>query len=148
MDVVLSTSVQSVPGPVGGLTCNLIGAPVAAAETTFPISVTSSNTYPLDTPPSPVSGIIASSTATPFNQVAIQVSRKACEAEVEQRFISLLTPEAQEAARASSNIYDYFAKILKDDHRESKLGERVQNIEAILIHNTKLQEEIHAYQKE
>ncbi|KAF9584985.1 hypothetical protein BGW38_004393, partial [Lunasporangiospora selenospora] len=78
----------------------------------------------------------------------MQVSRKEREAEVEQRFISLLTPEVQEAVRASSNIYDYFAKILNGDYEKQELNKHLQSFKAILIHNTKLQDEIHANQKE
>ncbi|KAF9536079.1 hypothetical protein BGW38_010320, partial [Lunasporangiospora selenospora] len=111
--------------PVGP-TCGPIGVSVAA-EATFPVS----------------------SKASSFKQIAIQVSRKAREAEVEQRFISLLTPEIQEAARASSNIYDSFAKILNGDYIEKQeLNKHLQRVEAILLHNTKLQDEIQAAQKE
>ncbi|KAF9581652.1 hypothetical protein BGW38_001252, partial [Lunasporangiospora selenospora] len=145
MDVVLSTSVQSVPqksGPVGGQTNVPIGA-------TLPLSgMSASNTDPLDTSPTPGSGTIASSKTVSFKQIVTKASRKAREAEIEQRFISPLAPEIQEILRASPNIYHSFAMFLKDGQREQELNRRFQKFEDILVKNSKLQEEMYAKQEE
>ncbi|KAF9960917.1 hypothetical protein BGZ72_005417 [Mortierella alpina] len=54
--------------------------------------------------------------ASSFQQDVAHTSRKAHESEVEQRFVSLLTPEAQDAVRASPDIYEVFGKAVKDNH--------------------------------
>ncbi|KAG0364696.1 hypothetical protein BGX24_004487, partial [Mortierella sp. AD032] len=68
----------------------------------------------LNTSSSPSSTISASSKAILLQQIATRAVKKARESEVEQRFISLLAPEVQETVQASPDIYQAFAKAIKD----------------------------------
>ncbi|KAF9577747.1 hypothetical protein BGW38_006845, partial [Lunasporangiospora selenospora] len=87
---------------------------------------------------------MASSEASSSKQTAKQASsRKAREAEVERRFMSLITPEIQETLRVSLNAYRSFAKILKDSYWSREVRERVQTMEAIVYKNLTLQEEMY-----
>ncbi|KAF9282834.1 hypothetical protein BGZ88_010813 [Linnemannia elongata] len=125
LDVVLSTSIQPLldnPAkfdPVGGQANALVGASVNSRVTVAfgaspPIPETPvSDIGHLDTPSSPSSATSAAPKAALFQHIVTRASRKARESEVEQRFISLLTPEVQETARASSDIYQAFAKAIK-----------------------------------
>ncbi|KAG9067448.1 hypothetical protein KI688_012231 [Linnemannia hyalina] len=134
LDVVLSTSVQPVlPNPakydpVGGET----NAPAGAPPT-----------------------VNAASKATLFQQIVTRASRKARKSEVEQRFISLLDPELQQTIRASSDIYQAFAKAIKHGNGElsraelrQELGGHFQKLEAMVVKNSELQEAMLAKQEE
>ncbi|KAG0272308.1 hypothetical protein BGZ95_011949, partial [Linnemannia exigua] len=88
-----------------------------------------------------------------FQQIAAHASRKARESEIEQRFISLLTLEAQETVRASPDIYQAFAKAIKygDGERigaELRQDRRFQKLEDMMAKNTELQEALYAKQEE
>ncbi|KAF9276272.1 hypothetical protein BGZ68_010137 [Mortierella alpina] len=92
-----------------------------------------------------------------FRQIATQVSRRARESEVEQRFISLLAPEAQETVRASPDVYQAFGKAINHVHCENSRGELsaelngpfLQKMEALLAaKNTELHEAMNAKHEE
>ncbi|KAF9106554.1 hypothetical protein BGX30_008815, partial [Mortierella sp. GBA39] len=109
----------------------------------------------LDTPSSPSSATDAASKATLFQQIVTRASRKARESEVEQRFISLLAPDVQETVRASSDIYQAFAKAIKYGNGElsraelkQELGGHFQKLEAMVVKNLELQEAMLAKQEE
>ncbi|KAF9551518.1 hypothetical protein EC957_008187 [Mortierella hygrophila] len=151
LDVVLSTSVQ--PALVNPAKFDPVGAPVdnkvaVAIRATPPIPETPvSDIRLLDTPSSPSSTTDAASKATLFQHIATRASRKARESEIEQRLISLLTPEVQETVRASSNIYQEFAKAIKHGNEglsraefKQDLGEHFQKMEAIMVKNSELEE--------
>ncbi|KAF9115390.1 hypothetical protein BGW39_003061, partial [Mortierella sp. 14UC] len=168
LDVVLSTSVQPVLAnpakydPVGGQTKVPACVPVndrvtIAFGATPPIPETPvSDIGLLDTSSSPSSATSAASKATLFQQIVTRATRKACESEVEQRFISLLAPEDQETVQASSDIYQAYAKAIKDGHRELSRAELRQDLggyfqkleEAIVAKNTELKEALFAKQEE
>ncbi|KAF9084541.1 hypothetical protein BGX29_002503 [Mortierella sp. GBA35] len=131
LDVVLSTSVE----------------PILANPSKFdPVGL-------LDTSSSPSSATSATSKATLFQQIVTHASRKARKSEVEQRFISLLAPEVQETVRASSDIYQAFAKAINDGDRELSGAElrqdrRFKKLEAMVGRNLELQEALYAKQEE
>ncbi|KAF9908748.1 hypothetical protein EC991_009558 [Linnemannia zychae] len=114
---------------------------------------TSGNFRVFDTSSSPSSNVNATSKATHFQQVVTRASRKARESEIEQRFISLLEPELQEKVRTSSDIYQAFAKAIKDGEGELSRAElrqdrRFQKLEGMVARNTDLQEALYAKQVE
>ncbi|KAG9067324.1 hypothetical protein KI688_012107 [Linnemannia hyalina] len=171
LDVVLSTSIQHVLAnpakfdPVGGETNAPAGAPVnnkvtVALRATPPIPETPvSDNGLLGTPSSPSSTTNAASKASLFQQTVTRASRKARESEVEQRFISLLAPEVHETVRASSDIYQAFAKAIKYSNGElsraelsgllkQELGGHFQKLEAMVVKNSELQEAMLAKQEE
>ncbi|KAG0041772.1 hypothetical protein BGZ89_007242, partial [Linnemannia elongata] len=167
LDVVLTTSVRPVLAnpakfdPVGGQTNTPTGAPVndrvtVALGATPPIHETPVSDNGLhDTSPSLSSATGAASNATLFQQVVMRASRKARESEVEQRFISLLAPEIQETVRASSDIYQAFAKAIKDGHGgisrselRQELSGHFQELKAMVVKNSELQEAMLAKQEE
>ncbi|KAG0073047.1 hypothetical protein BGZ90_011705, partial [Linnemannia elongata] len=167
LDVVLTTSVRPILGkpvklePVGGQTNSPTGAPVndgvtAALGATPPTHETPvSDNGLLYTSPSLSSATGAASNATLFQQVATRATREARVSEVEQRFISLLAPEVQETVRASSDIYQAFAKAIKDGHGEisrselrQELGGHFQELKAIMVKNSELHEAMLAKQEE
>ncbi|KAF9117739.1 hypothetical protein BGW39_001849, partial [Mortierella sp. 14UC] len=131
LDVVLSTSVE----------------PILANPSKFdPVGL-------LDTSSSPSSATSATSKATLFQQIVTHASRKARKSEVEQRFISLLAPEVQETVRASSDIYQAFAKAINDGDRklsgaELRQDRRFKKLEAMVGRNLELQEALYAKQEE
>ncbi|KAF9915366.1 hypothetical protein FBU30_002047, partial [Linnemannia zychae] len=97
----------------------------------------------LNTSSSPSSTISTASKAILFQQIMIHISRKVYKSEIEQRFISLLAPEVQKTVRASSDIYQAFAKAIKDDDRELSRAELRQDqhfkkLEAMVDRNLKL----------
>ncbi|KAG9069807.1 hypothetical protein KI688_009132 [Linnemannia hyalina] len=166
LDVVLSTSVQPVLAnpakfdPVGGETNTPPGTPVnnkvaVAFKATPPIpEIPVSDIGLLETPPSPSSTTDAASKVTLFQQIVTRASRKARESEVEQRFISLLAPEVQEIVRASSDIYQSFAKAIKYDNGglsraelRQELGGHFQKLEAMVVKNLELQEALKQLQE-
>ncbi|KAK3848092.1 MAG: hypothetical protein J3R72DRAFT_518798 [Linnemannia gamsii] len=109
----------------------------------------------LNTSSSPSSAISAVSKARLFQQMATRATRKARESEVEQRFISLLAPEVQEKVQASPDIYQAFAKAIKDGHRglsraelRQELNGPFQKLEAMVGKNLELQEAMNAKQEE
>ncbi|KAG0367408.1 hypothetical protein BGX24_003233, partial [Mortierella sp. AD032] len=109
----------------------------------------------LNTSSSPSSAISAVSKATLFQQIATRAARKARESEVEQRFISLLAPEVQETVQASPDIYQAFAKAIKDGHGglsraelRQELSGPFQKLEAMVSKNLELQEAMNAKQDE
>ncbi|KFH63131.1 hypothetical protein MVEG_11168 [Podila verticillata NRRL 6337] len=76
------------------------------------------------------------------------------ESEIEQQFISLLAPEVQETVRASSDIYQTFAKVIKDGHGElsraelrQELSGHFQELKVMLSKNSELQEAMYANRK-
>ncbi|CAO3569002.1 unnamed protein product [Mortierella alpina] len=80
-----------------------------------------------------------------FQQIAARASRAAQKSEVEQRFISLLPPEARETVRASSDIYQAFSKVINDDAGDGELSKaevwqdgRFQRLEASMCEKTEL----------
>ncbi|KAF9989650.1 hypothetical protein BGZ75_005491 [Mortierella antarctica] len=80
-----------------------------------------------------------------LQQIATRAMRKARESEVEQRFISLLPPAAQETARASSDIYEALSKAIHDDggggelsKAELRQDQRFQKLEAMMAKNSEL----------
>ncbi|KAG0196159.1 hypothetical protein BGX33_001991, partial [Mortierella sp. NVP41] len=167
LDVVLSTSVQSVLAnpakfdPVGGQTNAPAGAPVddrvtVAFGTTPPILETPvSDIGLIDTSSSSSSATSAASKAALFQHIVTRASRKARESEVEQRFISLLAPEVQETVRASSDIYQAFAKAIKNGHGElsraelrQELSGPFQELRSMVAKNSKLQEEVKHLQEQ
>ncbi|KAG0052144.1 hypothetical protein BGZ90_006575, partial [Linnemannia elongata] len=163
LDVVLSTSVQPVLSnpakidPHGGRTNASAGAPVNSRVTvafgaTPPIpEMPVSDIGLLDTSSSLSSATSTASKATLFQQIATRASRKARESEVEQRFISLLAPEVQETVRASSNIYQAFAKVIEDGHGElsrAEFRQELSEMKAMMIKNSVLQEAMSAKQEE
>ncbi|KAF9293016.1 hypothetical protein BGZ88_005894 [Linnemannia elongata] len=167
LDVVLSTTVRPVLAnpakfdPVGGQTYSPTGAPVddgvtVALGATPPIHETPvRDNGLLDTAPSLSSATGAASNVTLFQQVVTRASRKARESEVEQRFISLLAPEVQETVRASSDIYQAFAKAIKDGHGElsrselrQELSGHFNKLEAMVVKTSELQEAMLAKQEE
>ncbi|OAQ25001.1 RNI-like protein [Linnemannia elongata AG-77] len=165
LDVVLSTSVQPVltnPAKfdsVGGQANAPVGSSVNSRVTvTFgasrPIPETPvSDIGHLDTPSSPSSATSAAPKAALFQQIVTRASGKARESEVEQRFISLLAPEVQKTVRASSDIYQAFAKAIKGgdgelSEAELKQDRRFQKLEAMVGKNIELQEALYAKQEE
>ncbi|KAF8933054.1 hypothetical protein BGZ47_011060 [Haplosporangium gracile] len=166
LDVVLSTSVQPIlanpakSDPVGGQTNVPAGAPVTDRVTiafgaTPPTPETPVSDNGLPDTSSSSSATSAASKATLFQQIVTRASRKARESEVEQRFISLLAPEFQETVRASSDIYQAFAKAIKDGHEEisrvdlsKELSGHFQELKAMVVKNSELQEAMNAKQEE
>ncbi|KAG0058131.1 hypothetical protein BGZ89_001533, partial [Linnemannia elongata] len=166
LDVVLSTSIQPLldnPAkfdPVGGQANAPVGASVndrvtVAFGASPPIPETPvSDIGHLDTSSSPSSATSAAPKAVLFKQIVTRASRKARESEVEQRFISLLTPEVQETVRTSSDIYQAFAKAIKggdgEELSEAELRQdrRFQKLEAMMGKNIELQEALYAKQEE
>ncbi|KAF9308110.1 hypothetical protein BGZ91_007961, partial [Linnemannia elongata] len=167
LDVILSTSVQPVLAnpakfnPFGGETNAQVGTSVNGrvtvafgASPTIPETPVS-DVYHLDTPSSQSSATSAASKAALFQQIVTRASRKARESEVEQRFISLLAPEVQETVRASSDIYQAFAKAIKDGNGEisrtelrQELSGHFQELKAMVDKNSELQEAMVAKQEE
>ncbi|KAG0357402.1 hypothetical protein BGX24_006227, partial [Mortierella sp. AD032] len=87
------------------------------------------------------------SKATLFQQIATRAVRKARESEVEQRFISVLAPEVRKAVQASPDIYQAFAKAIKDGHEGLSRAEPFQKLEAMVGKNLELQEAMNAKQE-
>ncbi|KAH7054780.1 hypothetical protein BKA57DRAFT_434420 [Linnemannia elongata] len=168
LDVVLSTTVRPVLAnpakfdPVGAQTYSPTGAPVDDGVTNVALGATPPihetpvrDNSLLDTAPSLSSATGAAPNVTLFQQVVTRASRKARESEVEQRFISLLAPEVQETVRASSDIYQAFAKAIKDGHGElsrselrQELSGHFSKLEAMVVKNSELQEAMLAKQEE
>ncbi|KAF9949481.1 hypothetical protein BGZ72_008762 [Mortierella alpina] len=81
-------------------------------------------------------------------QAVAQASRRAYESEVEQRFVSLLTPEAQDAVRTSSNLYEAFGKAIDDGHGELSSTVLKQELKTMMTTNRALQEAVNTKQEE
>ncbi|KAG0270288.1 hypothetical protein BGZ95_001758, partial [Linnemannia exigua] len=171
LDVVLSTtSVEPIPADpskfdsVGGQTDRTDpppGAPVKDRVTIASLDVSPIPETPIsdnelfNTSSGPSSAFSAVSKATLFQQIATRATRKARESEIEQRFISLLAPEVQEAVQASPDIYQAFAKAIKDGHGglsraelRQELSGPFQKLEEMVGKNLELQEAMNAKQEE
>ncbi|KAG0284302.1 hypothetical protein BGZ96_011313 [Linnemannia gamsii] len=149
LDVVLSTSVQPVLAnsakfdPVAGQTNVAAGAPI---NDRVIIAFGAAHLYRRR---------LTASKATLFQHIVTHASRKARESEVDRRFISLLAPEVQETVRTSSEIYQAYAKAIKDGHRElsradlsQELSGNFQKLEDMMVKNSELQEAAYAKQEE
>ncbi|KAF9932720.1 hypothetical protein BGZ67_004596 [Mortierella alpina] len=114
------------------------------------------STTPLLSRSSPSSGI----KATSFKGARFQViAKKAQTFDIEQRFMSILTPDVQETARASPNICETFAQAIKDRQEADspvELSQQLHLLQSSLDKNAELtaqelsakQEELSAKQEE
>ncbi|KAG0255867.1 hypothetical protein BGZ95_005656, partial [Linnemannia exigua] len=158
LDVVLSTSVQPILAdplkfdPVSGGQTGWTDTPVND-RVTIALGITPPR------PEAPASDITlrdsAVSKAISFQNIVAHASRKARESEIEQRFISVLAPEVQETVRASSDIYQAFAKAIKNDDGDlshsglrQELSGDFQELKDMVAKNSDLQEEMCAKQEE
>ncbi|KAF9944994.1 hypothetical protein BGZ72_001783, partial [Mortierella alpina] len=168
LDVVSSTSVEPVnvspsksdptdrktdltdapaDAPVEDRVITALDVPPETAVGNFGFFDASSSSSPSD--------VDTTSKAILFQQIVTHASRKAKKNEIEQRFISLLAPEVQETVRASSNIYEAYAKAIKDGHGELSrvelsqvLSGHFRELKTMLTKNTDLQEAMNARQEE